>query len=103
MIATITNTWRASSPDSTLFRQPAGVGPNIKEFLMKTLVIGATGRVAGALARRLVSDGTSVRALVRNREKATAAFGETLEIVNGAFDDRSVLARAFEDADLAFL
>ena len=70
---------------------------------MKTLVIGATGRVAGALTRRLVSDGVSVRALVRSREKATAAFGETVEIVDGAFDDRSVLARAFEDADVAFL
>ena len=31
---------------------------------MKTLVIGATGRVAGALTRRLVSDGISVRAPV---------------------------------------
>jgi uncharacterized protein YbjT (DUF2867 family) len=70
---------------------------------MKTLVIGATGRVAGALTRRLASDGVSVRALVRNREKATAAFGATIEIVEGAFDDRSVLARAFEDVDLAFL
>ena len=70
---------------------------------MKTLVIGATGRVAGALTRRLVLDGASVRALVRSREKAVAAFGETVEIVEGAFDDRSVLARAFEDADVAFL
>jgi uncharacterized protein YbjT (DUF2867 family) len=70
---------------------------------MKTLVIGTTGRVAGAVARRLVEDGTSVRALVRNRDKATAAFGGTVEMVDGAFDDRSVLARAFDNVDSVFL
>lgn len=70
---------------------------------MKTLVIGATGRVAGAVASSLAKGGISVRALVRNREKAVAAFGETVEIVDGAFDDRSVLARAFGEVDSAFL
>jgi uncharacterized protein YbjT (DUF2867 family) len=70
---------------------------------MKTLVIGATGRVAGALAIRLAKGGTSVRALVRNREKAIAAFGETMEIVDGAFDDRSVMTRAFDGVDAVFL
>jgi uncharacterized protein YbjT (DUF2867 family) len=70
---------------------------------MKTLVIGATGRVAGALASRLAEEGTSVRALVRDREKAAAALGDAIEIVDGAFDDRSVLARAFADVDSVFL
>ena len=36
------------------------------------LVIGITGRVGGATARHLLAHGKKVRALVRNREKASS-------------------------------
>ena len=35
------------------------------------LVMGITGNVGGATAKRLLAQGKKVRALVRNREKAT--------------------------------
>ena len=36
------------------------------------LVMGITGKVGGAAARHLLAHGKQVRALVRNREKATS-------------------------------
>ena len=39
---------------------------------MKALVTGATGFVGGALARRLMKSGHEVRALVRDRRRASA-------------------------------
>ncbi len=73
---------------------------------MTTLVIGATGRTASHLARRLAQDGHRVRALVRDAGKAeTALQASTLgiEVVAGAFDDPAVLARAYDGVESAFL
>ncbi len=42
-----------------------------KEKTSMYLVMGITGKVGGATARHLLKQGKQVRALVRNREKAT--------------------------------
>jgi uncharacterized protein YbjT (DUF2867 family) len=75
---------------------------------MAVLVIGATGRVASHLTRKLLATDVSVRALVRNRDKATAGFasapgGTKLDVVAGAFDDAAVLRRALDGIDTVFL
>jgi len=73
---------------------------------MTILVVGATGKVAGQLTRKLLEKDEDLRLLVRNPEKATQAFGperKELSYVSGSFEDPSVLARAFEGVRLAFL
>jgi uncharacterized protein YbjT (DUF2867 family) len=72
---------------------------------MKTLIVGATGTVAAPLTKQLLGDGVSIRALVRNEDKAREAFGDAagLEIVVGPFDDQKVLDEALDDVELAFL
>lgn len=72
------------------------------------LVVGATGRVAADLTRRLLADGVAVRALVRTPEKARSAFSgasgaDRLEVLSGPFDDPGTLERAFDGAAAAFL
>jgi uncharacterized protein YbjT (DUF2867 family) len=45
----------------------------------RVLVVGATGQLGGAIARKLIASGRRVRALARNRD-ALAAFASTAEI-----------------------
>jgi uncharacterized protein YbjT (DUF2867 family) len=72
----------------------------------KTLVVGATGTIAGPLTKDLLEDGSEVRALVRSHDKALAVFGDdapNLKLVVGAFDDDEVLDTALQGIELAFL
>ncbi|MGF1467820.1 MAG: NAD-dependent epimerase/dehydratase family protein [Sandaracinaceae bacterium] len=65
---------------------------------MKILVLGATGFVGGAIARRLVADGVDVAALVRH----TARRGPPLEGVDvrpGDIGDPRAIAAAAEGRD----
>lgn len=55
------------------------------------LVTGATGKVGGEVARRLVAAKRPVRALVR---RADAALPVGVEVVVGTLDDRAALDRA---------
>jgi nucleoside-diphosphate-sugar epimerase len=50
---------------------------------MKILVTGATGKVGSRLARRLAARGDQVRALVRERVRATTMLGNSIELVEG--------------------
>jgi uncharacterized protein YbjT (DUF2867 family) len=47
----------------------------------KILVIGAAGFVGAPIAKQLQADGFSVRALVRNAEKARQLLGSQVELV----------------------
>jgi uncharacterized protein YbjT (DUF2867 family) len=61
------------------------------------LVMGITGKVGGATAERLLAHGKEVRALVRNREKASswANLGvEGTEHVAGTTSARDVFEAA---------
>jgi uncharacterized protein YbjT (DUF2867 family) len=47
------------------------------------LVMGITGKVGGATAKHLLAHGKEVRALVRNREKASSWANQGVELVDG--------------------
>ncbi|MFG3590687.1 NmrA/HSCARG family protein [Streptomyces sp. NPDC047990] len=68
------------------------------------LVVGATGRQGGAVARALLTAGVPVRALVRapatTRAKAVEGLGA--ELVTGDLDDRDSVHRAAEGARAVF-
>jgi len=66
----------------------------------KVVVTGATGHQGGAVARKLVSDGWAVSALVRNADKPEArALAELgVAMVTGDLNDEDSLARAVAGA-----
>ena len=45
--------------------------------------MGITGKVGGATAQHLLAHGKEVRALVRNREKASSWANQGVELVDG--------------------
>jgi uncharacterized protein YbjT (DUF2867 family) len=72
---------------------------------MPLLVTGATGRTGAGVVRHLRAAGEDVRVLVRDADKAKKTFEDQgdVGIVAGAFDDKTVLAQAFDGVDVAFL
>lgn len=67
------------------------------------LVMGITGKVGGATADRLLSQGKKVRALVRNREKATNWANQGVEVVDGDWSDSAAIERALKGVEGAFV
>ena len=67
------------------------------------LVMGITGQVGGATARHLLAQGRTVRALVRNREKATKWADQGVELVDGDWNDAAAVERALERVEGAFV
>lgn len=71
---------------------------------LKVLVTGATGKQGGAVARRLIERGHTVRALTRKPDgapaKALAALGA--EIVTGDLSDRGALDQAVKGVSSVF-
>ncbi len=63
------------------------------------LVIGAAGFVGAPVAKQLLADGFSVRALVRNADKARQLLGDQVELVVGDFADKSTLEKALDGVD----
>lgn len=69
---------------------------------MTTLVTGATGTVGSALVTRLLADGRSVRALVRNVERAQTLLPASVELVAGDVLDAPSVATATTGCDHVF-
>jgi uncharacterized protein YbjT (DUF2867 family) len=67
------------------------------------LVMGITGKVGGATAAHLLARGNKVRALVRNRERASMWADKGVELVDGDWNDRAAIARALENVEGAFV
>ena len=63
---------------------------------------GGSGFIGGALLRRLVADGRSVRALVRSEEAASAVRAAGAEAAIGDVTDRRSLARAVAGCSVVF-
>lgn len=67
------------------------------------LVMGITGRVGGATAQHLLAQTKKVRALVRNREKATSWADQGVELVEGDWNDAAAVESALEGVEGAFV
>ena len=67
------------------------------------LVMGITGKVGGATAEHLLAHGKEVRALVRNREKASSWANQGVELVDGDWNDSAAIERALEGVEGAFV
>jgi uncharacterized protein YbjT (DUF2867 family) len=68
------------------------------------LVTGATGKQGGAVARRLLKNGHSVRAFTRKADSPAAKelLQAGAEISTGSLDDRASLDRAMKGVDAVF-
>lgn len=67
------------------------------------LVMGITGKVGGAAAAHLLAQGKKVRALVRDRAKASGWTDQGVELVEGDWNDAASIKRALKDVDGAFV
>src|SRR5258708_30498979 len=67
------------------------------------LVMGITGKVGGATAEHLLAQGKKVRALVRNREKASSWTDQGVELVDGDWNNAAAIERALKGVDGAFV
>ena len=67
------------------------------------LVMGITGKVGGATAEHLLAHGKEVRALVRNREKASSWASRGVELVDGDWNDSAAIERALKGVEGAFV
>jgi len=67
------------------------------------LVMGITGKVGGATAEQLLAHGKKVRALVRNREKASNWANQGVELVDGDWNDSATIERALKGVEGAFV
>jgi NAD(P)H dehydrogenase (quinone) len=66
-------------------------------------ITGITGKVGGALARALLSDGQPVRAIVRDVDKGAAWVAQGCTIAQADMRDASALAAAFDGAQGVFI
>ena len=67
------------------------------------VVMGITGQVGGATARHLLAQGQEVRALVRDRAKATRWAALGVELVEGDWNDADTIASALDGVEGAFV
>jgi len=67
------------------------------------LIMGITGNVGGATARRLLQQGKKVRALVRDREKAAKWAEQGVELVDGDWNDATAIEAALKGVEGAFV
>src|SRR5215218_4106047 len=67
------------------------------------LVTAATGNAGSQVVRALSQRGASVRAFVRDPDKARSLFGEGVELAVGDFADAASLRAALEGVDAMLL
>ena len=65
----------------------------------KILVLGAAGFVGAPIVKQFLADGFSVRALVRNPNKASLILGDQVEYITGSFEDRASLESGLADVN----
>ena len=57
------------------------------------LVMGITGKVGGAAARHLLAQGKKVPALVRDRTKTEKWADQSVELIDGDWNDATAVAK----------
>ena len=66
-------------------------------------ITGITGKVGGAVAQHLISQGHKVRAIVRSEEKGRQWAALGCDVAIAAVEDPIALAKAFDNTDGVFL
>ena len=69
---------------------------------VQVLVTGATGKVGNAVARALAARGDSVRALVRDAERARGVLPDQVELLRGDVTDPASIEPAVAGCELVF-
>jgi 2-alkyl-3-oxoalkanoate reductase len=69
---------------------------------MRVCVTGGTGFIGGALVRRLLSEGASVRALARPSPRLDALEALGVEVFRGDLSDSAAIARAVSGAEIVY-
>ena len=69
---------------------------------MNVCVTGATGFLGGALVRRLLAEGISVRALARPSARADELAARGAEVVRGDLSDSAAIARALTGVEVVY-
>ncbi|HLY80169.1 MAG TPA: NmrA family NAD(P)-binding protein [Caulobacteraceae bacterium] len=67
------------------------------------LVMGITGKVGGATAEHLLARGKDLRALVRDRGKASSWAMRGVELIDGDWHDAAAIERALNGVEGAFV
>jgi uncharacterized protein YbjT (DUF2867 family) len=70
---------------------------------MTILVSGATGNIGGEVIRHLLEQKAAIRALVRDRQKASKLAEQGVELAQGDFTQPDSLDAAMQGIDTAFL
>src|SRR3954453_12090376 len=66
-------------------------------------ITGITGKVGGAVARTLLADGQSVRAVVRNADKGQVWRERGCKVALATIEDAASLSAAFQGAEAVFV
>ncbi len=69
---------------------------------MRVCVTGATGFLGGAVVRRLLAEGTPVRALARPSARAEELAAAGAEVVRGDLSDAAAIAQAVDGCDVVY-
>ena len=69
---------------------------------MRTLVTGSIGLIGNAVTRRLVRDGHSVRALVRDPDRARPLVPASVELARGDIEDAASLVGPLDGIEWVF-
>jgi uncharacterized protein YbjT (DUF2867 family) len=70
---------------------------------MKVAVIGATGRLAPMVINEMIKNGITVKALVRNKEKAASVLHSGVNLVQADIEDVQSLVNGLKDIDYVYL
>jgi uncharacterized protein YbjT (DUF2867 family) len=71
--------------------------------MTKVAVIGATGRLAPVVINEIIQNNFTVRALVRNKEKALKLLPTQVEIVEADLEDVNSLTQGLKGVDYVYL
>jgi 2-alkyl-3-oxoalkanoate reductase len=76
--------------------------PDTLRFAMSVCVTGATGFLGGALLRRLLAQGISVRALARPSARADELAARGAEVVHGDLSDSTAITRTLTGVEIVY-